>query len=37
MLQAPLALAYVRRELSSPGSRLESSIGDAEVVALPLV
>ena len=35
-LQAPLALAYVRRDFSSPGSRLESPNGDAEVVALPL-
>ena len=35
-LQAPLALAYVRREFSSPGSRLESPNGEAEVVALPL-
>jgi len=35
-LQAPLALAYVRREFSSPGSRLESPHGEAEVVALPL-
>jgi folate-binding protein YgfZ len=34
-LQAPVALAYVRREVSSLGSRLESSIGNAEVVALP--
>ncbi len=35
-LDAPLALAYVRREHNQPGTRLSSSAGDAEVVALPL-
>ncbi len=35
-LDAPLALAYVRRGENMPGSRLESSLGSAEVVALPV-
>jgi hypothetical protein len=35
-LGAPLALAYVRRGTNTPGSRLESSLGAAEVVALPI-
>jgi len=37
VLGAPLALAYVRREFSTPGSQLESTDTQAEVVALPLV
>lgn len=36
-LCAPLALAMVRREANSTGTRLESPIGDCEVIALPLV
>lgn len=36
LLQAPLALAYVRREHAVPGARLECPAGEAEVVALPL-
>ncbi len=35
-LDSPLALAYVRRGINAPGSRLESSAGEAEVVALPV-
>jgi folate-binding protein YgfZ len=35
-LNAPLALAYVRRGLNTPGTRLTSSTGEAEVVALPV-
>jgi folate-binding protein YgfZ len=35
-LQAPLALAYVRRGSSAPGTTLESAAGPAEVVALPV-
>ena len=35
-LQAHLALGYVRREYSTAGSPLESSLGDAEVVTFPL-
>lgn len=34
-LAAPLALAYLRRGQHEPGTRLESSLGPAEVVALP--
>jgi tRNA-modifying protein YgfZ len=34
-LEAPLALALVRRECHEPGTKLESAIGPAEVVALP--
>ncbi len=33
---APLALAMVRREANSPGTRLESPVGSCEVVALPV-
>lgn len=36
-LDAPLALAMVRREANSIGSLLESSCGECEVVALPLL
>jgi tRNA-modifying protein YgfZ len=36
-LDAPLALAMVRREAHSPGARLESAAGECEVVALPVV
>jgi folate-binding protein YgfZ len=36
-LDAPLALAMVRREANSPGTRLESAVGECEVVALPVV
>lgn len=32
--QGPLALAYVRRGLTQPGTQLESSLGAAEVVSL---
>jgi len=35
-LQSPIALAMVRREAISPGTKLESPIGECEVVALPL-
>jgi tRNA-modifying protein YgfZ len=35
-LNAPLALAMVRREANSPGTRLASAIGECEVVSLPL-
>jgi hypothetical protein len=35
-LYGPLALAMVRREANSPGTRLESSIGKCEVVSLPV-
>jgi len=35
-LSAPLALAYVRRGHNAPGQALQSSRGEAEVVALPL-
>lgn len=35
-LSALLALAYVRREASKPGTALASSFGNAQVVALPL-
>jgi glycine cleavage system aminomethyltransferase T len=35
-LGAPLALAMVRRESNAVGTRLESKLGECEVVALPL-
>jgi folate-binding protein YgfZ len=35
-LDAPLALAMVRREANSPGTRLESAIGECETVSLPV-
>jgi folate-binding protein YgfZ len=35
-LDAPLALAYVRRAQSKPGTRLESPAGACEVTALPV-
>ncbi len=35
-LGAPLALAYVRRGQHEPGTKLESQVGPAEVVALPI-
>jgi folate-binding protein YgfZ len=35
-LNAPLALAMVRREANSTGTRLESPVGTCEVVALPV-
>lgn len=35
-LGAPLALAYVRRETNQPGTQLDSPLGPAEVVPLPL-
>jgi folate-binding protein YgfZ len=35
-LQAPLALAYVRRGYNEPGAKLTSTAGPARVVALPL-
>jgi glycine cleavage system aminomethyltransferase T len=34
-LEAPLALAMVRREQSHVGTRLDSPVGPCEVVALP--
>jgi folate-binding protein YgfZ len=34
-LRAPLALAMVRRAANSPGTRLESPLGECEVVRLP--
>ena len=34
LFQAPLALAYVRRGLTEPGTALESPLGEAEVVRL---
>jgi glycine cleavage system aminomethyltransferase T len=36
-LQAPLALAYVRRGFNEPGGELVSSSGPAKVVTLPLM
>jgi folate-binding protein YgfZ len=36
ILNAPLAMAYVRRNQAAVGSRLSSAIGGAEVVALPV-
>jgi tRNA-modifying protein YgfZ len=35
-LNAPLALAMVRREANAVGSRLESEVGECEVIALPV-
>ena len=35
-LNAPIALAMVRREANSPGTRLMSAIGECEVIVLPL-
>jgi folate-binding protein YgfZ len=35
-LATPLGLAMVRREANSAGTRLESAMGDCEVIALPL-
>ena len=35
-LDAPLALAYVRRQHATPGAKLTTSAGPAEVVTLPL-
>ena len=35
-LQAPLALAQVRREHAKPGSRLDSAVGEMQVVTLPV-
>jgi folate-binding protein YgfZ len=35
-LRAPLALAYIRVSHSSPGERLASSVGPAEVISLPV-
>lgn len=35
-LRAPLALAMVRREHNSPGTRLQSPYGKCEVISLPL-
>jgi hypothetical protein len=35
-LHAPLALAFVRRGSNQPGTRLDSALGRAEVVALPI-
>ena len=36
-LNAPLALAFVNRGHHEPGARLESEIGSAEVVSLPII
>jgi glycine cleavage system aminomethyltransferase T len=35
-LDSPLALAYVRRGSNAAGTQLQSPIGAAEVVSLPL-
>lgn len=35
-LGAPLALAYVKHGLAKPGAKLSSTVGDAEVVQVPL-
>lgn len=35
-LDAPLALGYVRRKHSTPGTRLATDAGDVEVVSLPV-
>jgi folate-binding protein YgfZ len=35
-LNVPLALAMVRREANSPGTRLDSAIGECEAVSLPV-
>jgi folate-binding protein YgfZ len=35
-LQSPLALAYLRRGHSAAWTRLQSSLGEAEVISLPL-
>jgi len=35
-LDAPLALAYVRRGSNQPGTQLESDVGAAEVIACPV-
>ncbi len=35
-LDAPLALAMVRREANAPGTRLVSAVGECEVVSLPV-
>jgi len=35
-LQRPLALAYVRRGNNAVGTKLQSSLGEAEVVAMPV-
>jgi folate-binding protein YgfZ len=35
-VEAPLTLAYVRREYAAVGSRMETELGIAEVVALPV-
>jgi glycine cleavage system aminomethyltransferase T len=35
-VSAPLALAYLRRGMNTPGMRLASECGNAEVVALPV-
>ena len=35
-VDAPLALAYVRRGKNKPGTELSSSVGNAQVVALPV-
>lgn len=35
-LSAPLALAYLRRELAAPGHQIDSAAGSGVVVALPL-
>jgi folate-binding protein YgfZ len=36
LLQAPLALAYVRRGSNQPGTRLDSPVGPAQVFSLPI-
>lgn len=35
-LRAPLALAYIRRGSNTPGVRLDSTVGPAEVIRLPV-
>jgi folate-binding protein YgfZ len=36
-LRRPLALAMIRREASSVATRLESNLGEADVVAIPII
>jgi folate-binding protein YgfZ len=35
-LSAPIALAMVRREANSPGTRLDSTAGECQVISLPV-
>jgi glycine cleavage system aminomethyltransferase T len=36
-LHASVALGYVRREVSSVGSQLESAVGPVEVIGIPMI